>query len=232
MTAKTKLPALPSVFRPAARGVQPAQAKAAGPVVPAVYRPGITQALQAKAAGPAVPPVFRPGAKALVQAKSAVIQRASASKSLDSSQSTELDATVLWTDGTQTTYSTHSDGNGHAEDNLITRLNAHGGVPAMIFISINRSPCTSTDRAGNGAITCNKVGVPGCTERLIALKLAFPACHINIQFRDLYGKNSNEEANSWLANEAMHNAGIELGTHQRGGPDARQFRHTGTAKKF
>jgi hypothetical protein len=232
VTAKTKMPPLPPVFRPAARGVQLAQAKAAGPAVPAVYRPPIARPLQAKAAGPAMPPVFRPGTKMLVQAKRAVIQRALASKSLDSSQSTELNATVQWSDDTVSTYATHSDGNGHAEDNLIDALNGHGGVPRLIFISINRSPCTSTDRAGNGATTCNKVGVAGCTERLLALKLAFPACRINIQFRDLYGKSGDEEANSWLANEAMHTAGIELETHQLGGPSATQFRHTGTAKKL
>jgi len=110
---------------------------------------------------------------------------------------------------------------------------AKGVNPTTIIISINRSPCSSTDWCHNGAVTCNKGGgAAGCAERLIALKGAMPATTIKVDYRDIYGVNAKEEANSASANAAMVAAGIIMDTHQLGGPDEQKFRHTGAAKKL
>ncbi len=162
-----------------------------------------------------------------------------------SSQATYLSATV---NGVDIADNLQSSAAGHSEDRFIDEV-----LPASvahlstvhdntIYIGINRSPCTSTDHVGNGQPSSGKgkgMGVLGCSERLINLVnhgfthsgVTYPI-RLDLSVRGVYGSNSDQEANSVRAMEAMVQTGrITIDTQQLGGSSER-FMGTSTAKKL
>ena len=160
-----------------------------------------------------------------------------------SSQATYLSASV---NGVDIADNLQSSAAGHAEDRFIDEV-----LPASvahlsathdntIFIGINRSPCTSTDHVGNGQPSSGKgLGALGCSERLINL-VNHGFTHLGVTYpirlvlsvRGVYGSNSDQEANSVRAMEAMVQTGrITIETQQLGGSSER-FMGTSTAKKL
>ncbi|WCN13978.1 DUF4157 domain-containing protein [Marinomonas mediterranea] len=125
---------------------------------------------------------------------------------------------------------------GHSEDRFIDEvLPASVGflnpnADNVIFLGINRSPCTSTDYCQNGQPSSSKGGgALGCSERLIHLVnhgfsyggQVYPI-RLVISFRNLYGSNAEKQANSMQALTAMADTGrITLDTQQLGGPSSR-----------
>ncbi|MFL6645211.1 MAG: hypothetical protein ACJ8GM_12955 [Paraburkholderia fungorum] len=120
----------------------------------------------------------------------------------------------LYSRGTQQTLDLgkfQSNGNGHAEDNLIAALVAqttNGTIPHGTYdllIILNRSPCTSL----MPELKANHV--PACMTRLIDLQtngLGNGQWHFNIQlnYRHLYGGNP---ATNW--NRALNAFGVQQG---------------------
>ena len=111
------------------------------------------------------------------------------------------------------------------------------GQDNVIYIGINRSPCTSTDHLGNGSPSCSKGGGKlGCAERLIALvkggfshaAKTYPI-KLVLEVRNIYGTGSNQEANSAKAIEAMVASGRIKCNSQRVAT-SNNFLGTGTAK--
>lgn len=159
-----------------------------------------------------------------------------------SSMATYLTATLA--NGTELCSNLSNSAAGHSEDRFIDEiLPAHvadlsSTSDNLIFIGINRSPCTSTDYLGNGSPSCNKVGgALGCAERLIHLVThgfahggtTYPIKLI-LSVRNLYGSTSAQQANSSEAIAAMIATGrILFDTQQLGGPSTR-FQGTGAAK--
>ncbi len=207
-------------------------------------------AVQGRFAGAPKPPVIRPVPRLHPGVASTTVQRASVGemKQTESSQSTYLTATLINDQGTRELASNlASTTAGHSEDRLIDQTLPAAAVAGYLeaksdnhlFIGINRSPCSSTDRAGNGAITCGKAGgTPGCAERLIHVAqngfthmgTTYPM-RIYLAFRQIYGDNSAKQANSVLANEAMTTAGIAVSTQQIAGPSSK-FQATGAMKSL
>ncbi len=187
-------------------------------------------------------PVRHPG---VGQARMAVgggscVQRAS--MATESSQSTYL--TAVMANGTALCEDLASSAAGHSEDRFIDQTLpaavAAGLLDAKadnhIFIGINRSPCSSTDRAGDGTTTCTKGGAAaGCTERLITLVTTgftsgmtnYPI-RLTISIRNVYDMSPN----SVLANEAMIATGrIDIEFQKIGGSSTR-FMGTKTAMEL
>jgi len=165
----------------------------------------------------------------------------------ESAQSTYLTATLINAQGSRELASNlASTAAGHSEDRLIDAILPAAATAGyleakadnLLMIGINRSPCSSTDRAGNGQITCNKGGTPGCAERLIHLAqhgfahmgTTYPITVV-LSFRQIYGDNSAKQANSVLANEAMVKAGIQIEMQQAAGP-TKLFYGTGAMKQL
>jgi hypothetical protein len=212
--------------------------------------PSAASAVQGRFAGAPKPPVIRPAPRLHHGAASTTVQRAAVDemKQTESSQSTYLTATVVNTQGIRELASNlASTAAGHSEDRLIDQTlpaaAAAGHLEAksnnQLWIGINRSPCSSTDRAGNGEVTCGKAGgAPGCAERLIHVAqngfthmgTTYPMT-IHLAFRQIYGDNSAKQANSVLANEAMTTAGIAVSTQQIAGPSTK-FQATSAMKSL
>src|SRR5262249_28982564 len=165
-------------------------------------------------------------------------------KQAESSQSTYLTATLG--NGTELVSNLRSTAAGHSEDRLIDEVLPAAAVAGhldaktdnIVVIGINRSPCSSTDWAHNGAVTCNKAAGVGCAERLIHLAqhgfthggTTYPM-KIVLVFRQIYGDSSAKQVNSVLANEAMTKAGILVEMQQAAGPTKR-FYGTGAMKQL
>lgn len=160
-----------------------------------------------------------------------------------SSQATYLSASV---NGVDIADNLQSSAAGHAEDRFIDEVlpasvaHLSAAHDNTIFIGINRSSCTSTDHVGNGQPSSGKgLGALGCSERLINL-VNHGFSHLGVTYpirlvlsvRGVYGSNSDQEANSVRAMEAMVQTGrITIETQQLGGSSER-FMGTSTAKKL
>ena len=161
-------------------------------------------------------------------------------KATESSQSTYL--TAMLANGTQLCENLASSAAGHSEDRFIDeilpaaaddkKLDPHNHN--LIFLALNRSPCTSTDWAGDGRTTCNKgAGKAGCTEKLIDLVnngfthgAVTYSIRLKVDFRNVYDMSPN----SLLAIKAMAATGrIECDFLKLGGSSTR-FMGTGAAR--
>jgi hypothetical protein len=187
-------------------------------------------AVQARMAGPALSN-SKPSRHGIIQrAASAVAEN----KSLKSAQSTYLVGSAFWSDESSTEYQATSGPRGHAEEIFLAEFAAHRAAKAPLtvvhlFISLNRSPCSSTPGIGT-ASSSKAAGAQGCAEKLLALKATLgPGVHMAVDVRDIYGSNSDKEANSLAALHAMQVAGIPVDTQQRGGTRSDQFPHTSAA---
>lgn len=173
------------------------------------------------------------------------IQRSSEmNMATESDQATFLTATNMTTEK-ELCANLVSTKDGHSEDLFIDKVLPQAadnnwliaGQENLIFIGINRSPCTSTDHMHNGSPSCGKAaGKLGCAERLIAL-VAHGFSHggktypikLQLQVRHVYGSDSMEGANSAKAIEAMIATGKITCDSQRIA-ESTTYRGTATAK--
>ncbi|MFN7959754.1 MAG: DUF4157 domain-containing protein [Thermoanaerobaculia bacterium] len=178
--------------------------------------------------------------------RGSVVQRAAVeeNKSTESSQSTYLTATLFNSlhEGKQLCENLASSAAGHSEDRFIDQtlpasvayLDSKGNN--TILIGINRSPCTSTDRAGDGTTTCNKAGAAsGCAERLISLvnnDFVHMGTHYPIRLVIAIRNVYDMSVNSVLANEAMVATGRIAIEFQKIGGSSTKFMGTGVAKEM
>lgn len=234
----SRKPVPPPPLAPLRGAASPVQARPVRgyppPPVPQFH--GRAPAAQAKrGAAPPPPNPWRHGAGARP-----VIQRSAdvkENKATESSQATYLTATNM-TNEQLLAENVVSSGGAHSEDLLIDKVLPWAaengklvtGSDNVIFVGINRSPCTSTDHCGNGSPSCDKgAGKTGCAERLIALvtggfthKGTAYSIKLIIQVRNIYGSDSDQQANSARAIEAMAATGRIACDQQR----------TATSEKF
>lgn len=227
-----------------------------GPKVAAHVRAAISVVAQPKAHPPVVALVdgrrpdshfneTAPAAQHLKRRSSTVAQAMLANLATKSSQATYLTASLMNANGTYSLCTDLANGAaGHSEDIFInTTLPANAGSFDLastnhLFIGLNRSPCTSTDYLGNGKPSCNKGGgAAGCAENLAALAAGFAhggnvyTVFLHIQCRGLYGSDSDEEANSSRALEALNNlANVDIDFQRTA--ESQRFLSTKTATKL